>query len=93
MTEVVLDGETLSLGAFEAVAKGAKVSLCPSVAEPVRKSRAVVADLLESGDTIYGINTGFGKLSSERIPLEQVKELQRNLILSHCAGVGRALSR
>lgn len=93
MTQVVLDGETLSLGAFEAVARGAAVALAPSVLGPVRDSRAVVADLLQSGDTIYGINTGFGKLSSERIALEQVKELQRNLILSHCAGVGRPLSR
>ena len=93
MNPVMLDGETLSLGAFEAVARGATVSLSPSVLAPVQESRAVVTDLLQAGDTIYGINTGFGKLSSERIALEQVKELQRNLILSHCAGVGRPLSR
>ena len=90
---IELDGETLCLGSFEAVARGTKVALAPSVLEPVRQSRAVVADLLEAGDTIYGINTGFGKLSSERIAKDQVKQLQRNLILSHCAGVGRPLSR
>lgn len=93
MTSVTIDGETLSLGGFEAVAHGAKVALSPSVLGPVRESRAVVEELLDAGDTIYGINTGFGKLSSERIPLDQVQELQRNLILSHSAGVGRPLSR
>jgi histidine ammonia-lyase len=93
MTHIILDGETLSLGAFEAAAKGASVALSPAVLAPVIESREVVNELLESGDIIYGINTGFGKLSSERIAIEQVKELQRNLILSHCAGVGRPLSR
>lgn len=90
---VELDGESLSLGSFEAAAKGARVSLSARILEPVQQSRAVVAELLAAGHTIYGINTGFGKLSSERIANEQVKELQRNLIRSHCAGVGRALSR
>lgn len=94
MTEVVLDGQTLTLGAFEIAARGgASVALSPAVREPVRQSRAVVSDLLQTGATIYGINTGFGKLSSERIAADQVKELQKNLILSHCAGVGRPLPR
>ena len=42
---------------------------------------------------IYGVNTGFGKLSEIRIPEEQTKLLQRNLILSHCCGVGKPLSK
>lgn len=94
MSKVVLDGETLRLGEFEAIADGrAEVSLSASVLGPINDSRSVVSDLLQAGDTIYGINTGFGKLSSERIAFDQVKQLQRNLILSHCAGVGRPLSR
>lgn len=90
---VKLNGENLSLGAFESVARQSKVTVCDSVRERVAQSRQVVESLLAEGDTIYGINTGFGKLSSERIANDQVKELQRNLILSHSAGVGRALSR
>ncbi len=90
---VKLDGDSLTLGQFEKVAHQAPVELCESVQTKVAQSRAVVESLLSAGDTIYGINTGFGKLSSERIATDQVKELQRNLILSHSAGVGQPLSR
>ena len=40
---------------------------------------------------VYGVNTGFGKLANTRIPPDQTMQLQRNLILSHCCGVGQAL--
>ena len=49
-----------------------------------RGDRGIVA----KGDPVYGINTGFGKLASVRIAAEDVETLQRNLILSHCCGVG-----
>ena len=90
---VLLDGESLTLESFELAANGAPVALDASVREKVQASRTVVDELLESGQTLYGINTGFGKLSSERIPREHVNALQRNLILSHCAGVGVPLTR
>lgn len=90
---VILDGEKLTLEAFERAALGEQVALADSVVPLVERSRAVVDELLEAGQTLYGINTGFGKLSSERIPRDQVKELQRNLILSHSAGVGTPLSK
>lgn len=93
MSTVILDGETLDLESFERAARGEKVELGESVHAAIQESRAVVEELLAKGDTLYGVNTGFGKLSSERIPVEQVNELQRNLILSHCAGVGEPLSR
>ncbi len=92
-SSVKLDGDSLSLGAFESVARQSQVLLCDSITDRVQRSRQVVEGLLADGDTIYGINTGFGKLSSERIAKDQVKQLQRNLILSHSAGVGRPLSR
>ena len=92
-SSVKLDGDSLSLGAFESVARQSQVVLCDSITDRVQRSRQVVGGLLADGDTIYGINTGFGKLSSERIAKDQVKQLQRNLILSHSAGVGRPLSR
>ena len=53
---------------------------------------AEVVDRAAQGDGgVYGINTGFGKLASTRIPAEQTSQLQRNLILSHCCGVGDPL--
>ncbi len=92
MGTIRLDGLSLDLSGLEAVARGARVEVVATVWTQVERSREVVDELLNSGQTIYGINTGFGKLSSERIPRDQVKELQRNLILSHSAGVGRPLS-
>ena len=72
---------------------GEPVSISSSVLSRVNESRAVVDQLLDEGHTLYGINTGFGMLSSKKIPRDQVVALQRNLILSHSAGVGEPLSR
>jgi histidine ammonia-lyase len=93
VTGVVLDGESLTLLEFERAARGAVVCIDPAVVPRIEESRAVVDQLLDEGQTLYGINTGFGKLSSQRIPRDQVQALQRNLILSHSAGVGEPLSR
>lgn len=93
MTTVVLDGDSLTLEDFEKVAQGAPVQISESVVARIRESRAVVDELLAEGHTLYGINTGFGQLSSKRIPLEQVVDLQRNLVRSHSAGVGAPLNR
>ena len=51
----------------------------------------LVDDIIAKGDAAYGINTGFGLLAQTRIPAEQLELLQRNLLLSHAAGVGDAL--
>jgi len=75
------------------VFEGAPVSLSPEVLEQLRQSRAVVEKALHEGRIIYGINTGFGKLSDVRIPPDKIELLQRNLILSHSAGVGPPLSK
>ena len=67
------------------------VRLDPTARGAVEASARTVA-LAASGDTpVYGINTGFGKLASVRIAPEDTETLQRNLILSHCCGVGDAL--
>jgi histidine ammonia-lyase len=59
----------------------------------VRKSREIVDHAVASGRTIYGINTGFGVLASERIAADQLILLQKNLLLSHAVGVGAAVPR
>jgi len=67
------------------------VALDPEAAERMRASRAVIERLVEEGSTVYGVTTGFGDLANVRIEPEQVAELQRNLVLSHTAGVGEPL--
>ena len=56
-----------------------------------RVAGTLVDDIIAKGDAAYGINTGFGLLAQTRIPAEQLELLQRNLLLSHAAGVGDAL--
>ncbi len=55
--------------------------------ERIKKSRAVVEKVISNGETVYGINTGFGKLSSVNIPNNQLQQLQINLLRSHACGV------
>jgi histidine ammonia-lyase len=54
----------------------------------VKKSRDVVERAIRQGRVVYGINTGFGKLSDTRIDPKQLEELQEKLLLSHSAGMG-----
>src|SRR5688500_2684093 len=57
----------------------------------MQASAASVDRIVAGGETVYGVNTGFGLLASTRIPPERLAELQRNLILSHSAGLGEPL--
>ncbi|WP_163526968.1 histidine ammonia-lyase [Halobacillus ihumii] len=66
------------------------VAINPDSMEKVRKSREAVEKIVESGDTVYGINTGFGKFSDVRIKDKDVDDLQLHLIRSHACGVGEA---
>jgi len=58
----------------------------------VEAAAKMVAEAAAGGAAVYGINTGFGKLASTKIALGDTKTLQRNLILSHCCGVGEPLA-
>jgi histidine ammonia-lyase len=55
-------------------------------------SRATVRAIVDAGDVVYGINTGFGKLAQTVIPTSRLAELQRNLVLSHSVGIGQPLA-
>ena len=59
--------------------------------EQVDKAARVVSQAAQGNAAVYGVNTGFGKLANTRIPSEKTADLQRNLILSHCCGMGPAL--
>ncbi len=67
------------------------VSLDPSSYAGIRAAADMVAQAANGDEAVYGINTGFGKLASVKIAPKDVATLQRNLILSHCCGVGEAL--
>jgi histidine ammonia-lyase len=92
MQAIVLDGERLRLDEVAAVARGGvRVSLAPEARRRVEASHDVVQRILAGDTQVYGVNTGFGHLKDIRIPKDQLEALQRNLIRSHCAGVGPAL--
>ncbi len=93
MGSLALTGNDLTFeGLYEVVFEKREVILAPEAQERVVASRAVVERLLASGAIAYGINTGFGELSTVRIPADQVRQLQVNLLRSHACGVGPALS-
>lgn len=92
MKKLELDGRPLSLAEIVAVAlDGCAVAIAGSAYARIDASRAVVEDLLARGETAYGINTGFGRLSDVRIEPDQLETLQRNLIRSHSCGIGEPL--
>lgn len=68
------------------------LELDPACREAVADSAATVARVIASGEVVYGVNTGFGKLAQKTIPAERLAELQRALVRSHCAGVGDPLA-
>ena len=67
------------------------LKLAPQDRERIAGANALVDKIVAGGEAAYGINTGFGLLAQTRIPNEQLELLQRNLLLSHAAGVGDAL--
>src|SRR2546422_2528408 len=88
-----LDGQKLSLAQVVAVAHGKEqVALSSASRARVEQSRTVVEEIVAEGRTVYGINTGFGKLSDVRIEDSQLRELQLNLVRSHSCGLGAPLS-
>ncbi|HUB30258.1 MAG TPA: histidine ammonia-lyase [Terracidiphilus sp.] len=93
MDTLSLDGQALTLAQIEAVS----CAMCPATIAPaaqsrVRQSREFIEQILAAGETVYGVNTGFGKLSDVRIAPEKLAELQINLVRSHAGGVGQPLS-
>ena len=66
-----------------------KVSIKDKNLELMNQSRKLVMEIVENNKPVYGINTGFGALSDKHIPKDKLKDLQYNLIRSHCTGVGQ----
>lgn len=92
LTPLELGGEALTLGDVERVARGgARVQLTSAGRERLARSRAALEGAMAGEEALYGVNTGFGSLARVRIGGDDLREVQRNLILSHAAGVGEPL--
>jgi histidine ammonia-lyase len=91
---VTLTPGATSLAQLEAIWRDeAPAQLDPAARPAVEAAAARIAAAVAAGAPVYGVNTGFGKLASVKIPAEDTATLQRNLILSHCSGVGDATPR
>lgn len=88
---LTLQPGAVTLAEWRAIHDGAHVRLDPASAEAVQRSAQTVADIVAKGEPVYGINTGFGKLASVRIERDDLETLQRNIVLSHAAGVGEPM--
>ncbi|OHB76130.1 MAG: histidine ammonia-lyase [Planctomycetes bacterium RBG_16_59_8] len=89
---ILIDGERLTLDDVALAATGrARLAVAPRAVGRIRKSRRFVEGAIRRGDTIYGITTGFGKLSDVRVSPEQALQLQRNVLVSHAGGFGNPL--
>lgn len=91
--EIVLDGESLTFEEVIAVAYGQpnnpRVIIADAAKYCVNRSAKAVETLLERGEIAYGITTGFGAFKDKIISREEVKQLQRNIVVSHAVGVGK----
>ena len=88
-----LDPTSIDLATLRRLWQGASCQLDAASLDRIRASAASVERIVAGGETVYGINTGFGLLANTRIPPERLAELQRNLILSHSCGLGDMLPR
>ena len=76
-----------------AASRRISIDIAPEAEQSILKSRQFLEKLIEDGEPVYGINTGFGYFADRRIDQEQLVELQVNIVRSHCCNVGTPLSR
>ncbi len=90
---VELDGHHLTLEAVEAVADGSPVSLADAARTRVERARDFVDERFASGEVIYGVTTGFGRLANVLVDPKDAALLQLNLVRSHASGTGEPLAK
>jgi histidine ammonia-lyase len=94
MTVLTLTPGAVTLADLEKIFREeASVRLDPACRPAIELAHARIAKAVAGTDAVYGVNTGFGKLASVKIEAKDTAALQRNLILSHCCGVGPAIPR
>ncbi len=93
MPMIVIGAEPLTLGDLRRIWAGnIDLAIAERALDRIARSAQVVAGIAATNVAVYGVNTGFGKLAQKRIPPDQLIALQRNLVLSHAAGVGDPLA-
>jgi len=93
MRGVELTGQPLSLSEVARVAHGeAPLRIGASAHALIRASRQVIEGIVAQGGVVYGVSTGFGKLSDVHVPVGELRQLQLNLVRSHACGIGNPLS-
>src|SRR3954451_14615337 len=94
MNEILINGEDLSFEQVLAVAYGTpgspRIDLAEKARENVSRCAKAIETLLDRGEIAYGITTGFGAFKDKIISRDEVETLQRNVVLSHAVGVGKA---
>ncbi|ACA16146.1 histidine ammonia-lyase [Methylobacterium sp. 4-46] len=88
MSAVTLTPGRAALAQWRAIRDGAPLRLDPACRPGIARAAETVAAIVARGEPVYGINTGFGKLATVRIAPDDLATLQRNIVLSHAAGVG-----
>jgi histidine ammonia-lyase len=90
---ISLNPEAIDLATLRQLWQGDAARLDDAAMRRIAAAAASVERIVAGGETVYGVNTGFGMLANTRIPGDRLAELQTNLILSHSAGLGDPLSR
>jgi histidine ammonia-lyase len=90
---VKVNPESIGLDQLRQLWSGVEASLDDAAMERVAESASSIERIVAGGETVYGVNTGFGLLANTRIADDRLAELQTNLILSHSAGLGDPLPR
>ncbi len=100
MNELILTGETLDIESLYAFSQNAlnptakiKITIAPEAIARIKAAQQFVHELATSGNTVYGLNTGFGHFAKVRIDEKDIETLQHNIIRSHACGVGEELPR
>ncbi|MGB5983666.1 MAG: aromatic amino acid lyase, partial [Desulfobacterales bacterium] len=94
VTPISIDSERITIEQVVAIARdGVPVAATARGAARVKKARDLIARWVAQGEVIYGITTGFGALCNVVIPPKDVRLLQKKILMSHAAGVGRPLPR
>ena len=92
MSEIItIKPGQLTLNEIRRIYSGAKIALDETARPAVEQSAQTVADIISAGKTVYGINTGFGRLAKTTIPNDKLVDLQKNLVMSHATGTGMLL--
>jgi histidine ammonia-lyase len=89
-TTITITPGAATLADWRAIYRGAAPTLDPGCLPAVEAGAAAVGAIIARGEPVYGVNTGFGKLANVRIEAADLETLQRNIVLSHAAGVGEA---